>query len=216
MNKKYTLKSAISSITNLKEELGREPTIQEIDQCPYTPSARHIQRRWGGIKNLRISAGFNNNDHTKGVTRQNKAKFINNRANKYHLKYINSLFDRYHDPKNFTKSVIREFAYQQWLPDEGYYKNITCDVAITDRDKAHVTMIDFFFPQDSHSYGGCIRMKRSKLKKYPVSLYDCTHTILFVCMNPAFDQDFVDNHSSNKGDFRIVSLQTFENEFLPK
>lgn len=214
MNNKYTLKTAVDSITKLKDELKREPTIQEIDQCDYTPSARQIQRRWGGIKGLRLSAGFQTNDHTKGDTRSNLAKIINDRANKYHLKYVDKLFKKYHDKNGTTTSVIREFAYQQWLPADGYYKNIACDVAIDDRPNSHITLIDFFYPQDTYSFGGCVRMKRSKLNKNPISLYDCTYSVVFVCMNPAFNQDVIDTHSSNKDDIKILSLKTFEDKFL--
>lgn len=215
MNNKYHFADVVALLIKLRDELGHEPTVLEIDDCPYLPSARQIQRRWGGVAAVRKAAGFKQNDHTSGNTRSDTAHAINQRANKYHLKYINDLFDRYHDMDGLQKSVTREFVYQQWLPDEGYYKNIACDVAITNHKNNHVILIDFFYPQDHYSYGGCVRMKRSKLNRYPVSLFNCTHTVVFVCMNQKFDQQFIDNHVTNKKDIKILSLDSFTKEFLP-
>lgn len=214
MNKKFTAESVIQSLIQLKNELGHEPTAQEIDRCPYTPSSRQIQRRFGGLKDLRQSAGFAVFDHTSGATRAQKAHRINQRSNEYHQQVINRLFEKHHNPVTSQTSVVREYAYQQWLPDAGYYKNIACDVAVIDGAQSHITLIDFFFPQDSYSFGGCVRQKHAKLRRYPVSLFGYDHTVLFVCMNPAFDESYIAKIYQQRGGVEVISYQKFQELFL--
>lgn len=148
-----------------------------------------------------------------GKTRSKTASKALIRASKYEADLVNKMFTKHHDSKNFTKSVIRHFAYQQWLPDEKHYINIACDVAIDDREKGHVTMIDFFFPQDMYSFGGCVRSKVKKLKSHGVSLYDSTYSNELVCVNPEITQRMINGAKKYEG-VEILSYDSFIKKYL--
>lgn len=214
MYKYYKEEQVIEGIKRFIEENGHEPTAQEIDKCDYLPSARQIQRKSGGLQTLRKKMGLSTIDHTSGATRIKKVKEINERSNAYEAKVINDLFTKHHDSKNFSKTITRQFAYQQWLPDEGYYKNISCDVAIDDRVKNHMTLIDFFYPSDMASFGGCIRAKLAKLRKHPVSLYNCTYTVLFVCMNEDITAEDMAKVPSANREIETITIQEFKKRYL--
>lgn len=214
MYKIYNEKEVIEGIKRFIKENGYEPTAQDVDKTDYLPSARQIQRNSGGLTALRKKMGLVTINHTKGITRQKKAKETNERASSYEARIINLLFKKLHDSKEFTTTITREFAYQQWLPNEGYYKNISCDVAITDRVKNHVTMIDFFYPGNMHSFGGCVRGKLSKLKKHPVSLYDCTYTVLFVCMNEDITNEQIAQNPAANREIETITIQEFKKRYL--
>jgi hypothetical protein len=51
------------------EEKGHLPTAPEIDSCPYLPSARQIQRAFGGLRALRQELGYEHIDFGRGEFR---------------------------------------------------------------------------------------------------------------------------------------------------
>jgi hypothetical protein len=210
--KRYTKEEVLSGLIKLKEELGHEPNAFEIDACTYLPVSRQFQRRFGGLQAIRKELGFDSFNHTSGEKRRATAAHAQERASTYEASFINQLFLKHHDSDKFTKTVTRHFAYQQWLPDEKHYINIASDVGITDRIKKHVVLIDFFYPQDMHSFEGCVNAKVRKLEKHPVSLYNCTYEVLFVCVNPDISQGTIDSKNIEK--FSVLSLDTFKHRFL--
>lgn len=54
-------------------EYGRLPTAPEVDQTDYLPSARQIQRSFGGLKKLREALGYEDTDFGSGSHRSNLA-----------------------------------------------------------------------------------------------------------------------------------------------
>lgn len=64
-------------------EFGRYPTAHDIDLYPYLPSSRQIQRRFGGLPELRKQLGIQITDYTRGRTRSNKAAIIGKRGLNY-------------------------------------------------------------------------------------------------------------------------------------
>ncbi len=51
-------------------EFGTYPTAVDFDEYPYLPSARQIQRRFGGMQKLRETLGYEATNYTKGDARQ--------------------------------------------------------------------------------------------------------------------------------------------------
>lgn len=211
---KHTIEDIKEAVQNFIRTNGSEPTAMDFDTDPNLPNARYIQRNYGGLKNLRTLLNLTINDHTTGATRKKVAKEAHQRCKDYEAKLTNSLFQKLHDHKTFNPAVIRQYAYQQYIPKTDDYENISCDVAISYRVPSHIVMIDFFYPTTIHSLGGCVRSKISKLKKYPPTkgLYDCTHEILFVCVNPEFDQSTIDQKAPSSK-YKTLSLQAFRDRF---
>jgi len=56
------------------KENGRLPTAYEIDDTPYLPSARQIQRRFGGVSKLRLELGYGEVHFGKGVQRGDRSR----------------------------------------------------------------------------------------------------------------------------------------------
>jgi hypothetical protein len=152
-------------------------------------------------------------DHTKGNTRSITASKALLRASKYEAEIINKLFIKHHDSEKFTKSIIRHFAYQQWLPNQKHYVNIACDVAIDDREKRNITMIDFFYPQDMYSFNSCVRAKVNKLKSHGVSLYKSNYINELVCVNLEITQEMVNKTKKHDG-IEILSYDSFIKKYL--
>ncbi len=61
-------------------EHGRLPTAPEVDKTDYLPSTRQIQRRFGGLKELRAALGYEDTDFGSGTHRSNIAAQGNLRA----------------------------------------------------------------------------------------------------------------------------------------
>ncbi len=52
------------------EEHGYMPSATDIDECPYLPSARQIQRVYGGVVELRRKLGYGEVNFTRGELRK--------------------------------------------------------------------------------------------------------------------------------------------------
>ncbi len=68
----FTLDNVKSGIERFNKEHGHYPAAEEIDNCPYLPSARWIQYKFGGLKKLRAIFGLNDLDYRKGSRRVSK------------------------------------------------------------------------------------------------------------------------------------------------
>lgn len=61
-------------------EFGRMPTSRDFDESSYLPSARQIQRAYGGLVTLRERLGYAETDFTKGTLRKKIAINANKRG----------------------------------------------------------------------------------------------------------------------------------------
>lgn len=208
MSKKYKQQDIIDNFIKLTQELGHEPTVFEVDACEYLPPSRTIQRRMGGLQELRRLTGQSVINHTQGATRSAKADVINKRAKRYEAELYNLIRKKYHDISGTTTFVTREWSWQQALPDGREYSNTRCDVCIDNRETGHHIVIDFFYPESEHSLGGCVRAKQKKLRDNPVALLEgATHEVMFVCVNPDFHQDDIKNKDT-------YSLEEFKSKLM--
>jgi hypothetical protein len=51
-------------------ENDHPPTAHDFDQCPFLPSARQMQRAYGGLEKLRLLLGYDELNYTKGALRR--------------------------------------------------------------------------------------------------------------------------------------------------
>lgn len=61
-------------------EFGHYPTAKDFDEVTYLPSARHVQRIFGGVVQLRKQLGYQDTDFTRGELRKNIAVAGNKRG----------------------------------------------------------------------------------------------------------------------------------------
>lgn len=72
-NLKWDLSDIKEGIDRYIHENGRPPTARDFDASPYLPSARQIQRSYGGMATLRAQLGYKDLDFTKGELRKSIA-----------------------------------------------------------------------------------------------------------------------------------------------
>ncbi len=66
----WTLESIQEGVDRYYNETGHYPTAIDFDECAYLPSARQVQRKFGGMENLRRSLGLLDINYTKGDLRR--------------------------------------------------------------------------------------------------------------------------------------------------
>src|SRR4030042_2547087 len=76
--KKWTLENIKEGLEKFYKEFGKYPTALDIDKYPYLPSSRQIQRKFGGLPNLRKSLNIQDLDYTKGNLRRKIYNEISN------------------------------------------------------------------------------------------------------------------------------------------
>ncbi len=65
-----TLGNIRDGFDRFNREHGYYPSAEEIDNCPYLPSSRQIQRKLGGLRKLREVLGLSDFDYRTGNRRQ--------------------------------------------------------------------------------------------------------------------------------------------------
>ena len=66
----WNLENIKSGIEQFTIEHGRTPTARDFDETAYLPSARQIQRAFGGLSALRATLGYTDLDFTRGDLRR--------------------------------------------------------------------------------------------------------------------------------------------------
>lgn len=67
---RWTLDIIKEGINTFFKDYGRYPTARDFDTAPYLPSARQVQRMYGGLPSLREVIGITELDYTKGDLRR--------------------------------------------------------------------------------------------------------------------------------------------------
>jgi len=67
---KVTLDNVREGLERFNRKHGHYPSAHEIDDCPYLPSSRQIQRKLGGLKKSREVLNLSDLDYRSGSRRQ--------------------------------------------------------------------------------------------------------------------------------------------------
>lgn len=192
--KKEELKAGLE---HFYEQHKHYPTAPEIDTYAYLPSARTIERSFGGIIKLRESLGLDAQyDLRTGAHSRERAYKINKRSNILEREVYEFLI------KIFSKEFVhREFFF---LDD----KRTRADFFVYDKDQGFC--IDVFYPSDKRNLVGCLN---SKLAKYNC-IYMQEYPIIFLQMNKDISQGILDNIIKNKvnklsKDQKLMCWETF-------
>lgn len=193
--KKEELKAGLE---NFYEQYKHYPTAPEIDRYAYLPSARTIERSFGGVIKLRESLGLNAQyDLRTGIHSSERAYKINKRSHILELEVYEFLI------KIFGKEFVhREYFF---LDD----KRTRADFFVYDQEKGFC--VDVFYPSDKRNLAGCLN---SKLNKYNC-IYMQQYPVIFLQMNKDIDQGSLNNLIKNKinklsKDQELMSWETFE------
>lgn len=154
----------------------RYPTATEFDEYDFLPSSRTIQRKFGGLVQLRSELKLKGQiDFTKGEYSSKRAHMISKRAHileKEIYEYLVSIFGR--------KFVHREYFF---MDDKRARTDFF--VYFTSGNFA----IDIFYPANRHNLIGCLN---SKIRTYSSQIM-LQYPIIFLQMNNDISDDEVIN-----------------------
>ena len=201
--KPWKLEELKAGLEDFFSKYKRYPTASEIDAYPYLPSARSIERSFGGLVTLRNKLGLDTQyDLRTGVYSSNRARKINKRGNmveKDVYNYLSELFG--------IEFVHREYFF---LDD----KRTRADFFVYDSSEGFC--VDVFYPSDKRNLTGCLN---SKIDKYQ-NPYMNQYKTIFLQMNREIDQNTMDILIKNKKKklpqgLSLMSWDTFK-EFCSK
>lgn len=72
----WTKENILAGLQKFFDDSGRYPTAEEIDRYPYLPSSRQIQRRFGGLVQLRKDLNFAVSNYSIGAHRSQIASKV--------------------------------------------------------------------------------------------------------------------------------------------
>lgn len=174
-------------------ERGRYPNIFEIDTYPFLPSSKQLQRRFGGVRQLREKLGLEVIDFTRGQIRSDMAAYVGKRAldsekqiRKILLNHFGEVFVHEQKPLNSDgRSRLDFFIYA----------------------KNRKFGIDVFFVTDRHSLVGCINIKEQAYR-------NANFDIILLQTNPEIPQQRIDDFVRSKKNklnphLRVLNLGEF-------
>lgn len=177
----WTIDELKAGLEHFFNEYKRYPTAPEVDTYPYLPSARSIERRFGGSVELRkrlklkTQTDFRSGEHSSA-----RAKKINERAHIVESKVYKFLIDIFH----------KEFVHREYFFTDD--KRTRADFFIYDKKGGFC--VDVFYPSDRRNLAGCLN---SKLKKYENSIMK-QYPMIFLQMNENIKSEILTNLTQNK------------------
>lgn len=171
---------------------GRYPTAPEVDAYQYLPSARSIERSFGGLVELRKKLDLDTQaDLREGAHSSARAYKINARS---------------HDVEQIVYSFLKERFGKQFVHREYFFlddKRTRADFFVY--DKASGFCVDVFYPSDKRNLTGCLNSKLAKYQGPQMNQYP----VIFLQMNMELDQELLDAVSKNKKNKLLAGHQLF-------
>lgn len=168
----WTLDELRAGLEHFFTEHNRYPTGPEVDAYPYLPSARSIERRFGGLVALRRTLGLKGQDDFRtGAHSAERARKIGQRAHTTEQKVYEFLSERFGQ-----ELVHREYFFT----DDARTR---ADFFVFDNSGNFC--VDVFYASDYRNLTGCLN---SKLGKYH-SLYMRKYPVIFLQMNDELGED---------------------------
>ena len=179
---------------------GHFPTADEIDNFPYLPSSRSIQRTHGGLVNLRKRLmPTEHHDFTTGAYRSDKAREGDRRARDYEEEFYNFLNTHFHEIAIHEHKIIRP-------------GNVASDFFIYLDDDTGI-VIDLFYAQNIRRLGKSVQIKLKRYAPLPFEIY-------FVAVgNPAITNQQIDERMQNRSTslpshIKVVNEQSFKDSIV--
>lgn len=179
--KPWKLEELKAGLENFYAKNNRYPTAHEVDAHPYLPSARSIERSFGGLVELRRALGLDTQtDFREGAHSSARAVKINARAHHVEQEVYEFLKERF--GKQF---VHREYFF---FDD----KRTRADFFVYDTSRGFC--VDIFYPSDRRNLIGCLNNKLAKYQGPQMNQYP----VIFLQMNKELSQELLDSVISNK------------------
>lgn len=150
----------------------RYPTSHEVDEFEFLPSARSIQRRFGGLVELRKSLELKGSDDFRtGTHSSQRAKKIAQRAHRLEKEVYDYLIGVFGI----------EFVHREYFFTDD--RRTRTDFFIY--NKSGNFSVDVFYPSNRHNLLGCLNSKMGTYSSEPMLQYP----VIFLQMNDDISQD---------------------------
>ncbi|MEA1929430.1 MAG: hypothetical protein U9M92_00875 [Patescibacteria group bacterium] len=173
---RWTIEKIRKGFEKFHKEQARYPTAHELDNYSHLPSSRQIQRKYGGLPELRKTLKLSGpHDFTKGPYSSERTRKINSRGHKCEQevhKYLENKFGR-------------EFVHREYFFTDDRRTRTDFFVFY----KGGNFSVDVFYPKDQKNLAGCLnsKMRAHKAKimiKYPV---------IFLMMNNDINEEEIED-----------------------
>lgn len=197
----WTKEELKAGFAHFKELYKRYPTAHEIDAFPYLPSARSIQRTFGGLVNLRKELFPEEiSDYTRGTHRSKMAKRTYQNGRDLELRFYEYLTNIFEEISVHEHKVIRP-------------GDVNCDFYIYLNSNEGI-IIDIFY---ADSILNLINVVNLKLKRYALVIPE---TYLVVVGNAAITQQLINTKAQNRKiplppHVTVVSTEYFDKGIIP-
>ncbi len=179
--KPWTLEELAFGLEQFYAEHKRYPTAPEVDLYQFLPSARTIERRFGGLVELRQQLKLNSQpDFRSGKYSSERASRINSRAHKVE----NTVY------RFLVKKFGIEFVHREYFFVDD--RRTRADFFVYDTEGGFC--VDVFYPNSRRNVSGCLN---SKLSKYHAE-YMRQYPVIFLEMNEDISQVILDVLVSKK------------------
>ena len=179
--KPWKIEELKAGLENFYTKNGRYPTAPEVDVHPYLPSARTIERSFGGLVELRKILNLDTQtDFREGAHSSERAHKINTRA---------------HDTEQEVYIFLQGQFGKQFVHREYFFlddKRTRADFFVY--DSASGFCVDVFYPSDRRNLIGCLNSKLAKYQGPQMNQYP----VFFLQMNKELDQGLLDAVINNK------------------
>lgn len=175
----WSLYNIKDGLEYFKELHGAYPTSKEIDDFDCLPSARSIQRTFGGLVKVRKQLELDGPlDYTRGKTRSAKAQEADKRAKVYEEKFFNFLSGHFGEMRVHEHKVVRP-------------GDVSCDFFLYTTMNEGV-VLDLFYAADIINVSKVINIKYRKYLevKFPV--------LFIVVGNDKISQNAIDRMIENR------------------
>ncbi|MEN9613721.1 MAG: hypothetical protein RLZZ347_28 [Candidatus Parcubacteria bacterium] len=191
INDEWTIEKIKVGFERFKAQNGRLPTGPEIDQLDYLPSARQIQRKFGGLEKLRSELGYEYTHFGKGKYRSEIASRINVKGRQVEISLEKILKEKFHEVFVHTEKVFDDSKnrvdFYVYCPDGNFG-------------------IDVFYTGTMRDLQKNVNIKIDKYQNF-------THRLYLVVANNDFEQQELNGYMVSKKkalpqDSTIVTLDT--------
>lgn len=181
---------------NFFQDYGRYPTAIDVDRYDLLPSSRQIQRKFGGLVNLRRTLGLPLDflDFTRGEIRSETSKEISARGISFEKSIYNILVNKFGEICVHEQKPFGQYENKSRLDFFVYCKDFNFGV-------------DVFFARDIHSLRGCVNIKER-------SYQNINFDLIFLSANQAIAQQMINTFVDNKlnklnSRIKIFSFESF-------
>ena len=173
--KPWTLEELKVGLQHFYKEYSHYPSSSEVDRYGYLPSARSIERSFGGLVKLRKKFGLGDVDLRTGEHSSQRARTINRRAHLVEREVYDFLTNRFG----------KEFVHREYFFTDDH--RTRADFFVYEGSEGFC--VDVFYPNSLRNLTGCLNLKLNKYKGAETLL---PYPVIFLQMNRELSQDALD------------------------